>query len=276
MKDHLEEGISKFPGSIPAGSPIVCESNSARLVVDPGLFLMTKRKDENECKTSAREVFDLADRIISFDGSGFDLNMDDVSFCDGHWALRECAAAIILAGGKSSRMGADKSFLPIQGKPMIQRLYENLRGNFDEVLISSSEPDKYAFLGVRVIPDRFPEHGPLMGIASAMEASSNERNFIIACDIPDPNIRLARKMLIESEGCDAVVPVFGNDRMEPLFAVYKKNLLPLIQETLSLGKRRIRDFFEFCNVKNLKMDGSEAIENINTMEDYKEYKNDIL
>lgn len=275
MKDHLAEGIRAFLESIPDESPILCESNSARSVVDPGLFLMTKKKDENEYKSSAKEVCDLADRIVSFDGTIFDLNLEDVSFYNGNWALRERAAAIVLAGGKSSRMGEDKSLLPIQGKPMIERLYENLRRNFDQVLISSGEPEKYAFLGAPVIPDKFPEQGPLMGIASAMAASTNETNFFIACDIPDPNLHIIRKMLRESEDCDAVVPVFGKDRAEPLFAVYKKKLLPLIQETLSLGKRRILDFFEYCDVKKLKMDENEVIMNINTIEEYKEYKRGI-
>lgn len=276
MRNSLEHGMKKYLETIPAGAAIICESNSARKSMDPGLFIMTKKTGERRNKPSAEEVIDLVDRIAGFDGDDFDLNLENVSFVNSSWALRERAAAIILAGGKSSRMGKDKAHLSIKGKPMIARLFEKLQGNFDRILVSSSEPEKYAFLNVQVVPDKYPDQGPLMGIASAMQASGCERNFVIACDIPEPNLHLVRKMLRKSRNCDAVVPVFKGDKIEPLFAVYKRSLLPLIQETLSLGKRRIRDFFEFCKVKKLEIEDMETLRNINTLKDFEEYKDVVF
>ncbi|MHC4537812.1 MAG: molybdenum cofactor guanylyltransferase, partial [Planctomycetota bacterium] len=67
---------------------------------------------------------------------------------------------------------------------IIEVICEQLRGSFDEILISANQVDKFAFLGFKVVPDKVPERGPLMGIASALEASTNEYNFVVACDIP--------------------------------------------------------------------------------------------
>ncbi|MBN1901799.1 NTP transferase domain-containing protein, partial [Candidatus Sumerlaeota bacterium] len=259
LRESLESAMKHFLETAPEGCPIVCESNSARTVVDPSLFLMTKRNDEKENKASAKDVLHLADAIIAFEENAFVPSPDDISFINGNWALRERAAAIILAGGKSARMGVDKSLLEIQGKTMIRRLYERLQGNFEEIIISSGEPEKYAIPGVLIVPDQTPDQGPLMGIVSAMERSKHETNFVVACDIPDMDMHIVRKMLRASEDFDAVVPVSGTDKMEPLFAVYKKKTLPLIRETLSRGKRKVRDFFPFCNVKNLKLDEKESI-----------------
>jgi len=275
MKDHLGEGLKECLGLISCETPIVCESNSLRTIVDPGVFIMTKKKEKSRAKASAAEVLDLADRIVLFDGLGFDPGLEELFFDRCEWMLREPATAIILAGGKSSRMGMDKALLSLQGKPMIQRVYEGIRGHFDEVLISARDPGQYAFLGAVVVPDKVPDQGPLMGIASALEASSREKNFVIAGDIPDPDLHLARRMLREVEGYDAVVPVSANGCPEPLFAVYKKTVLPQILKILSSGKRRVRDFFELCRVKKILMDKESPFININTLRDYDDFRKSL-
>jgi len=94
-------------------------------------------------------------------------------------------SAALLLGGASSRMGRDKSMLPINGRPMIEHICRKLRPHFSQVLISAGDEERYAFLGAPVIPDRVPDRGPLMGIASALGASAHDRNVVVACDMPD-------------------------------------------------------------------------------------------
>lgn len=177
------------------------------------------------------------------------------------------AAAIILAGGISRRMHSDKSMLPIGGIPMVEHIHRQLQPHFKQTLVSANDVDKYAFLGVRIVPDSIQGQGPLMGIASALEASEYDLNFVTACDMPEVNMALVRRMLREAEGFDAVVPT-TQGRIEPLFAVYRKSVIGPFRDTLAQGKRRIRDAFDGCRVNYLDITEDNPLENLNTREDY--------
>jgi molybdopterin-guanine dinucleotide biosynthesis protein A len=177
-----------------------------------------------------------------------------------------------MAGGNSLRMGADKSMLPIEGQPMIERICQQLRGTFDQILVSANEADRYSFLGLEVIPDRVPGQGPLMGIASALAASANELNFVVACDIPYVDVSYVRHILAEAEGTDLVIPTTGEGQCEPLFAVYRKSALGAMNEVLSSGGRKISDVFARCKVKHIELSDAGRFTNLNTLADYEEFQ----
>jgi len=269
MKTHLKQGIAALLDLIGPGAIMVCESNSLRRVVEPGLFLIVRGCDSRVWKNSARQVRNYADKIVISDGKSFDLDIERIKLADGRWLLPEQATAIIMAGGDSSRMGVDKRMLPISGRPMIQIIYEQLRGAFDQILISADQQKRFAFLGQKVVPDRIQGQGPLMGIASALEVSANELNFVVACDIPCIDLHLVRRMLAEAAKADIVIPTTGDGKYEPLFAVYRKSALPAINQTLSLGKRRVADIFPRCKVKYVEL--PENLINLNTMAEYEEF-----
>ena len=272
MKTHLKKGLTVLLDIIGSDAVLVCESNSLRQVVEPGLFLMVKGRGPKVWKTSAWVVRRYADRIVISDGSGFDFDLDQIKLADGKWTMPEKATAIIMAGGESCRMGAEKSMLLVKGRPMIEHICEQLRDCFEQILISANEVDKYAFLGFEIIPDRIPGQGPLMGIASALEASANELNFVVACDIPYIDLAYVRKMLAEAKGVDVVIPTTGDEKYEPLFAVYCKSALGAINEVLSSGGRKISDIFSRCRVKYIKLDAPEWLTNLNTMSEYEEFR----
>lgn len=271
LKDHLEEGISALLESIDRDAVMICESNSLRTVVEPGLFLMVNRKSSETYKSTARAVVDRADRIIRFDGERFDIDTNDITFADGRWALREDAAAIVMAGGKSSRMGRDKGMLPIEDRPMIELICNKLRPHFKQLLISANDADKYSFLGIDVVPDKIPDHSPLMGIASALDASRHNVNFVIACDMPGFDMTLVRRMLREHEGYEGVVPVTEGSLLEPMCAVYTKDLLPAIREALAAGEKKIKDVLMRRRIKYIEAGDPGPFRNINTAEDYENY-----
>jgi molybdenum cofactor guanylyltransferase len=271
LKDHLEEAMSALLETIERDAVLICESNSLRTVLEPGLFLMVKDMSSDSYKPTARDVKDRADRIIRFDGEGFDVDTNDITFADGRWALREDATAIVMAGGKSSRMGRDKGMLPIGGRPMIERICVKLRPHFRELLISTNDADRYSFLGIDVVPDKIPDHGPLMGIASALEASRHDVNFVIACDMPGFDMTLVRRMLRESGGYEGVVPVTEGSRLEPMCAVYTKNLLPAVHEALGSGENKIKEVLKRRRIKYIDVSDPGPFRNINTAEDYEDY-----
>jgi molybdopterin-guanine dinucleotide biosynthesis protein A len=275
LKTHLEEGASALVETVGTHTTCICESNSLRRVVEPGLFLLARRKSSKPWKESAQQVQRYADRIITVRESTFDLDLNRIELVNGRWKLREKAAAIILAGGGSRRMGTDKSMLPVSGRPLITGICEQLRDAFDRVLVSANDADKLAFLGLEIIPDRVPGQGPLMGIASALEASAYELNFVVACDIPHVELRYVRRMLSEAAetGADIVVPITGEHQYEPLFAVYRKSALQAINKVLSSGGRKIADAFALCQVKVVELDTD--LVNLNTMAEYEKFEKDL-
>jgi len=278
LKKNLKEGLTALLDIIGPEAISICESNSLRQVVEPGLFLMFKGRNSKTWKSSARNVKQYADIIVvsvQGDHTGsplrFDFDLEQIKLSGKKWTLQEKATAIIMAGGDSSRMGVDKSMLQIKDRPLIKHICDQLRGTFEKILISTDDVEKYAFLGCDCIPDKMPGQGPLMGIASALEASDNELNFIVACDIPHIDIRFVRKMLTEAQAADMVIPTTGNGKHEPLFAIYNKSALKCINKVLSSGRRKISDAFALCNVKYINL-GAKQLTNLNTMEEYEEFR----
>jgi molybdopterin-guanine dinucleotide biosynthesis protein A len=285
MKTKIREGIWTLLEKIGSESVVICESNSLRTVVEPGLFLIVDNPSLKVWKASAQEVRKYADRIViscspvqseeKVRHNGFDSLLDEIKLSEGKWMLQEKATAIIMAGGNSRRMGFDKSQLLIDGQAIIKRIYHRLSHCFDQVFISANNREKFAFIGCKVVPDKEPQQGPLMGIASAIEVSANELNFITACDIPEINLRFIRRMLAEAErsGADIVVPVTGDGRHEPLFAIYRKSLLGTITRVLSSGGRKISSIFPLCKVKRIELIDADWLVNLNKPAEYEKYIN---
>ena len=300
LKGHLGDAATALLDVTGADSVSICESNSLRFAVEPSAFVMMKQRTSNKYKSSAKAVAKYVDRIVSFDPSqwSFDLDPQVISLIDGKWIVPLKATAIIMAGGPSSRMGTDKAMLlinPPTAETMIGHIYNQLRPHFDQILISAGDQSKYSFLGADVVPDKVPGQGPLGGIASALTASANELNFVIACDIPKVDINFVKTMLAEARDCDAVIPtrqrtsassveprspapasagVNSSPRKrgyEPLFAVYKKNVVGAMNDVLASGKRRIIEILTRCKVKFINIADAEWFANLNTMTEYRGY-----
>lgn len=271
MREHLAQGALALQDILGTHTASICESNSLRLVVEPGVFLMTRAVSSDRFKPSAAGVAAYADRVIIPDDPGFDSTLHDLDLVDKRWILREHATAIIMAGGASRRMGRDKAMLPLDGRPMIEAVYLQLKDTFPQVLVSSNERGRYAFLGLEVIPDREYGFGPLMGIGSALQASASDLNFVVACDAPHIDMLLVREMLRRAEGYDVVVPRTGQGVPEPLFAVYRKSALVAVRAALQSGQRRVSAVFDRCRVSYIDIPDSSRITNLNTPAEYQAY-----
>lgn len=268
LKSHLKEGITAVQDIIGDKAILVCESNSLRQVVEPQLFVMVKNSDAKNFKRSAKEVVQYTDRLIFSDGDGFDIYLNEIELLDNIWTIKMEATAIIMAGGKSKRMGQDKSMLLVSGEPMINHILQQLQPHFKQILISSNNLSKYNFSGVKVVPDEVTDKGPLMGIASALRVSANRVNFVIACDIPEIDISFVRWLVRESKVFDAVVPQIGPSQYEPLFAVYKKSALFAIDKAMASGNYRIIDALGDCKVNYIDLTHKGQFVNLNTFTDY--------
>jgi molybdopterin-guanine dinucleotide biosynthesis protein A len=147
-------------------------------------------------------------------------------------------------------------------------VYGQVSRHFDEVLIAANDTEKYGFLGVPIVPDRIQGQGPLMGIASSVEASRHDLNFVTACDCLSIDIPFVHTMLRRAADCDCVVPVNADGYFEPLCAVYRKSALHAMWRTLHEGERRIRVVFPRCRTVYVPLPAETPLENINTPEDF--------
>ena len=275
-KECLMKGIETFLKLINNGPDkiIICESNSLRTVVEPGLFLINQNVKESSIKPSCQDVLSHQDHMIQFDSEKFvfDIDVDDINYVNNHWYIKENATAIVLAGGSSKRMGQDKSLLFVDNLPMIEKIVRQLTGHFREIIIGANDIEKYRFLNLPVVPDLEKGKGPLMGIYSTLLHSKYEINFVVACDIPDLNMDYITELIREAKCHEIVMPTWGDDKFEPLFAVYNKSILDKVKKLLENGERKISLLFESSDVKYLPMpDAGKWYKNLNTMEDYKNY-----
>lgn len=157
----------------------------------------------------------------------------------------------VIAGGKSSRMGTDKSFVPILGKPLIEHLLTRI-GELgqDETLLITNQPSEYAYLGLPMFEDVLPGKGSLGGIYTALYHSSQPYTLAIACDMPFVNPPLLRHMMALRQGdqFDVIVPrVEGYP--EGLHAIYSKACLPPIRERLEANQLKVIGFYERVRVR---------------------------
>jgi len=154
----------------------------------------------------------------------------------------------IQAGGKSSRMGTDKSFVPFRGRPMIETVIDAVAGLGDELILITNKPDAYVHLGLPMFADLYPDTGPLGGIYTALHHAAHPHLLTVACDMPWLNRPLLAYMAGLRQTADVVVPRWDK-YPEPLHAVYGKTCLEPIREKLDAGIYKITAFFGRVSIR---------------------------
>ncbi|WHY77517.1 molybdenum cofactor guanylyltransferase [Neobacillus sp. WH10] len=157
------------------------------------------------------------------------------------------AAAIILAGGKSSRMGTNKALLKINEKSNIERIADKLKLLFDDIILVTNDSEQYKFLGIKMVPDDYPGMGPLAGVHAGLLASDYDVNFIVACDMPFVSTELAEVLVNNCGHYDAVIPVI-NGKQHPLFAVFQKRAAEEAANCIEAGELRMKHLLDHLNV----------------------------
>ncbi|MDO8551009.1 MAG: molybdenum cofactor guanylyltransferase [Ignavibacteria bacterium] len=180
---------------------------------------------------------------------------------------------IILSGGKSKRMGLNKSFLKIGEMTIIERTAELMKSLFDRVLLITNTPQEYKFLGFEIFEDVYKNVGPLAGIHSGLIHSVTENNFIISCDMP-----LIDKGVIDfiiNYETDKLITITKADGfIQQLCGLYSRQVLPEIVRLIEEDSNKtISDQQEKCGCKVLKLvknTSAEIIDIANENEKYEE------
>jgi molybdopterin-guanine dinucleotide biosynthesis protein A len=190
--------------------------------------------------------------------------------------LSKKATGIILAGGKGSRINRNKALITLpDGKALIQRSIGVLRGIFAQVLIVANRKELYRDFGVCVVEDLTKGAGPLGGIFAGLHYSTSHLNFVIGCDMPFPQPGLIRLLLEQCGDHDVVIPQASGE-VEPLFAIYTKNCLPVINDHLQRGDLKVRSILTELRVRRVEEEEIDRVDperlsffNVNTSDDLK-------
>jgi molybdopterin-guanine dinucleotide biosynthesis protein A len=164
--------------------------------------------------------------------------------------------SIILAGGKSSRLGRNKALQVIGGKSLIQRVIDRLAILSTEIIIVTADGEAipcYSTVEIKTVADIYPEKGPLVGIFSGLLSSSDPYAIAVGCDTPFLSVSLLKYMAQICSVYDVVVPRIRN-KLEPLCAVYSNNCSGPIKKLLEQNELRIDRLFSMVKVKYVEGD----------------------
>lgn len=182
---------------------------------------------------------------------------------------------IILAGGRSSRMGRDKSLLPWNDADLLHTVIGKVSQVCDDIVLVSNQPRNLTVKDIRVVKDIIPDMGPLGGIHAGLTYARYPFAFVTACDMPYIVPQAIEFLFHEAtDDWDIVIPVSG-EMFEPTYCVYKKTCLPVIETLLKQGERRVAKIFPMLRVKHIDIEVLRQFDtnltmftNINTMEEY--------
>jgi molybdenum cofactor guanylyltransferase len=179
----------------------------------------------------------------------------------------------VLAGGKSSRMGEDKSMMIWKGKRLIEYAIETLRPICSNVIISSNT-DQYQFTGCEVWPDELPVQASMIGIWSCLKRSQTELNIFLSCDMPLVPASLFEYLLSNSGTYDVIVPTDSMNQIEPLCGIYRHNLIQSFERAINEKDYSLHKFIKNSNHRLLSISSDlsffhrDMFLNINTKEDF--------
>ena len=184
---------------------------------------------------------------------------------------------VVLAGGRSRRLGRDKAVELVGGEPLISRVIGRMSEVANEIVVVVNGSERASQLplpqNAMVVVDAYPDKGSLGGIFSGLKAGREDWAIVVACDMPFVNVALLRHILEQADECDAVVPILDG-RPEPIHAAYSKACLPAIEKKILADDLKIAGFFDDVRVKYVAQDDVDRLDpdhlsffNINTEQD---------
>lgn len=204
--------------------------------------------------------------------------------------MYEDITGIILSGGRSVRMGSNKSLIELGGMTAIERTVELMSGLFPKLILSTNTPNEFAFLGLEMVEDLHHDVGPLAGIHAGLSASNTDRNFIIPCDMPLMTAAVIR-LLVEAPTDRRITVADAEGCIQQLPGLFHRSCIPVIEAIIDEraddaqkkpnGKRRgcrVSDLFDrvhACAVdceSEIPGAATAAFRNMNDTDDLSEIK----
>jgi molybdopterin-guanine dinucleotide biosynthesis protein A len=172
---------------------------------------------------------------------------------DDHLTIA-AATAVVLTGGKSSRMGRPKALLPFDGEPLIVHVVRALKKMFAETVVVAAPDQELPELSAILARDEVAYRGPVSGIYHGLKAATTDVCFVASCDAPFLNLQLIAHLLTQISDYEVVVP-YWQERFQPLHAVYRTSVAPLLKDQLERGE--LRPIFLYDKVRTRKIHEAE-------------------
>jgi molybdopterin-guanine dinucleotide biosynthesis protein A len=174
-------------------------------------------------------------------------------------------SGVILAGGSNKRFdGMTKANIVIDGKTIISRIIDTIKGIFDEIIIVTNTPEEFKeYINYKIVSDQILNAGPLGGIHAALKTSSKEALFVFAGDMPllDKKIIIRQVEFYNSHKCDILIPRI-NSHIEPLHAIYNIPIIEKLEDYLAGDHNNaVREYCQWQNVRYMQLEGSKEISN---------------
>jgi len=184
--------------------------------------------------------------------------------------------AIILAGGKSTRIGSDqdKAILKLNGKYLIDIIISKLKQVVGDNIIIDGPPDRFPSCKL-VVPDLFNQKGLMVGVYSGLKASASRYNLVVGCDMPFLKVELLQHMKEKIDSDDIIIPRHTKSYIEPLCAIYSKDCMKIMERNIEAGILSIRRIFPYLKIKYIEEKEIKNVDpelnsffNINYVEDF--------
>ncbi len=182
-------------------------------------------------------------------------------------------SGILLAGGKSKRMGEDKAFLHYRNKELYTYPLEILEHFCDEILISSANI-LFSKTSYEIYADETPDLGPMGGLLTCLKNIQNEYALVLSCDTPGLNINCVSELLEQINGQNIMVGLNSEKRPEPLVGIYKKDCLSSIETLVDSKIYKMSELLKLENTNYHSFSCSDSqldqiFFNVNTKDDFK-------
>ena len=177
---------------------------------------------------------------------------------------------IVVAGGKSSRMGADKGLIKIDNKTFVENVITAMEPLVNEIIIVSNNPE-YDQFGFYRVEDEIKDSGPLAGLYSGLKYSNSEFNLVLSCDIPIIKTEILEKLIEVDYKNYEVTQIESHNKTMPLIAIYQKQCMHKCLELLQQDERRLRVAVNQLKTKTIVIDSEydPFVKNVNNKEDLK-------
>jgi molybdopterin-guanine dinucleotide biosynthesis protein A len=189
--------------------------------------------------------------------------------------MAQRTAAIVLAGGRSSRMGTEKALLPLAGRPLVAHVIARLRPQVADVFLSvNGEAARFAAFGCATIADALTDHrgGPLAGVAAGLRHAQSRGFTYLAsapCDAPFLSLDLVARLAAAITERSAPIAVAHSPRgLEPRFALWRVDLAAVAEAALAAGEGSPRDLMGRLGASEVHFAESDSFANLNTPEDF--------
>lgn len=178
--------------------------------------------------------------------------------------------AIVLAGGKSKRMGTDKGMLNLNGKPFIKHICDALQPIVGSNIIIASGNKDYDILGYTRVDDILDDKGPVGGLYSALNSSKTKLNLILSVDVPMVSSEFLAWLVAKHDQTFMITQTIVGDKSNPLIAVYDRSMRAVLGEHMAGNQLKLKEVVEDVKHQTIEVPEKwvEQVQNINTQEEY--------